>query len=303
MGDLAAPMPTSTPGVTIEASSIGYQGSFWDTDVDLALMRHRWHSPELARWLTRDPAGYVDGMSLYLYVRNNPLIYYDPFGLFLRQYENRDFRYMVIQGAVYRYWDVYRTGSFGIGESQYYETRRVRDDTAIASDIDEHGQLKPHQLNNDATLLRQTYQNLEQAAGNELSNEAVGLTVSAGIAPVGKIAGKAGGKVVSAAGKGTKSAASAVMSVAQANAFRKEARKLLKHAGKLGEGEVAHHVVALKAEGAASSRQILDKYGISLNDPANLVGLPKGYHQSLHNINYYLTLEQSLGKVTSADEV
>lgn len=35
----------------------------------------------LGRWLQRDPAGYVDGASLYQYVRSSPNIYTDPFGL------------------------------------------------------------------------------------------------------------------------------------------------------------------------------------------------------------------------------
>jgi RHS repeat-associated protein len=45
------------------------------------LMRNRWHSPTLGRFISRDPAGYVDGMSLYAYVSGNPLKYWDPFGL------------------------------------------------------------------------------------------------------------------------------------------------------------------------------------------------------------------------------
>ncbi len=44
-------------------------------------MRKRWHDPYAGRWLTRDPAGYVDGLSLYLYVRGGPLRFVDPWGL------------------------------------------------------------------------------------------------------------------------------------------------------------------------------------------------------------------------------
>ena len=33
------------------------------------------------RWLERDPAGYVDGLNLYLYVGANPIILIDPWGL------------------------------------------------------------------------------------------------------------------------------------------------------------------------------------------------------------------------------
>lgn len=38
------------------------------------------YSPELARFISKDPKGYVDGMNLYAYVRNNPLRYLDPMG-------------------------------------------------------------------------------------------------------------------------------------------------------------------------------------------------------------------------------
>jgi uncharacterized protein RhaS with RHS repeats len=37
--------------------------------------------PETGRWITRDPAGFVDGPNLYAYVHGNPMRYYDPYGL------------------------------------------------------------------------------------------------------------------------------------------------------------------------------------------------------------------------------
>ncbi len=45
------------------------------------LARNRWYDPVLGRWLQRDPAGYVDGMSMYEYVRNIPYGSVDPMGL------------------------------------------------------------------------------------------------------------------------------------------------------------------------------------------------------------------------------
>lgn len=38
--------------------------------------------PPTGRWLSEDPAGYVDGPNQYLYVRNNPINRVDPSGLF-----------------------------------------------------------------------------------------------------------------------------------------------------------------------------------------------------------------------------
>ncbi len=60
---------------------IGYAGAIWDPDASLCLMRYRWYDPGLGRFLSRDPAGYTDGSSLYLYALGNPLAYYDPWGL------------------------------------------------------------------------------------------------------------------------------------------------------------------------------------------------------------------------------
>jgi RHS repeat-associated protein len=42
--------------------------------------RHRDYSPILARFFQPDPKGYVDSMSLYAYVINNPIILLDPYG-------------------------------------------------------------------------------------------------------------------------------------------------------------------------------------------------------------------------------
>jgi len=58
-----------------------YAGYWYDESVGFYQCRMRWHDPEAGRWLTRDPAGYVDGLSLYLYVRGNPNSFTDPIGL------------------------------------------------------------------------------------------------------------------------------------------------------------------------------------------------------------------------------
>ena len=40
----------------------------------------RYYDPEVGRWLTPDPMGFVDGMNLYAYVNNNPINLIDPYG-------------------------------------------------------------------------------------------------------------------------------------------------------------------------------------------------------------------------------
>jgi RHS repeat-associated protein len=47
----------------------------------LYTVRFRSYSPTLGRWLERDPAGYVDGMDLYEYLRGEPTLMLDPEGL------------------------------------------------------------------------------------------------------------------------------------------------------------------------------------------------------------------------------
>ena len=41
----------------------------------------RYYDPEIGRWLTPDPLGFIDGPNKYLYVVNNPLNLADPYGL------------------------------------------------------------------------------------------------------------------------------------------------------------------------------------------------------------------------------
>ncbi|MBL8761112.1 MAG: RHS repeat-associated core domain-containing protein, partial [Phycisphaerae bacterium] len=60
---------------------LGYAGYVRDPTTGLLLARHRWYDAGVGRWITRDPAGYVDGLSLYLYAKGNPFALVDPMGL------------------------------------------------------------------------------------------------------------------------------------------------------------------------------------------------------------------------------
>jgi RHS repeat-associated protein len=66
-----------------------YCGYRFDPESGLYQVRYRYHHPTLVRWVTRDPAGYVDGMSLYEYVGSRPLMALDPYGLWLVQWETK----------------------------------------------------------------------------------------------------------------------------------------------------------------------------------------------------------------------
>jgi RHS repeat-associated protein len=57
-----------------------YTGKERDDETGFAYHGARYYAPWLARWTSCDPHGMVDGPSLYVYARNNPLRYTDPTG-------------------------------------------------------------------------------------------------------------------------------------------------------------------------------------------------------------------------------
>ncbi len=58
-----------------------YQGKRIDKETGLIYFGKRYYDPEVGRWISPDPAGNLDGPNLYIFARNNPLIYVDYFGL------------------------------------------------------------------------------------------------------------------------------------------------------------------------------------------------------------------------------
>lgn len=58
-----------------------YTAREWDNPVSLSYHRARFYDPTLGRFLSKDPAGMVDGTNLYAYAGDNPVNYGDPSGL------------------------------------------------------------------------------------------------------------------------------------------------------------------------------------------------------------------------------
>ncbi len=52
-----------------------------ESEFNLVYFGRRFYSPSLGRWLNPDPQGFTDGMNLYAYVHNNPLLKLDLYGL------------------------------------------------------------------------------------------------------------------------------------------------------------------------------------------------------------------------------
>ncbi len=61
-------------------NTITFTGRRYDSESGLYYYRNRMYSAELGRFISKDPKGYIDGMNLYAYVKNNPLKYLDAFG-------------------------------------------------------------------------------------------------------------------------------------------------------------------------------------------------------------------------------
>lgn len=57
-----------------------YASKRFDSETQLIYFGKRYYDPQLARWLTTDPAGFADTTNLYAYLRNNPFRYVDPDG-------------------------------------------------------------------------------------------------------------------------------------------------------------------------------------------------------------------------------
>lgn len=65
---------------------LGIYGYYYDEETGEYYVRARILYPKNGRWASTDPIGLVDGLNLYLYVLNNPINYYDPSGLVVRDF-------------------------------------------------------------------------------------------------------------------------------------------------------------------------------------------------------------------------
>ena len=59
----------------------GWKGRPVDPETGLIYIRHRYYDPDMGRFITPDPLGYVDGPSVYGFGMNSPVSYGDPLGL------------------------------------------------------------------------------------------------------------------------------------------------------------------------------------------------------------------------------
>lgn len=65
-----------------------YRGYYYDTETKLYYLQTRYYDPETGRFLNMDSIDYADpenlnGLNLYAYCNNNPVMYVDPTGHFV----------------------------------------------------------------------------------------------------------------------------------------------------------------------------------------------------------------------------
>jgi RHS repeat-associated protein len=58
-----------------------YTGREYHPRSGLYYYRSRWYDPEIGRFITQDPIGFLGGTNLYAYVGNSPVVFIDPLGL------------------------------------------------------------------------------------------------------------------------------------------------------------------------------------------------------------------------------
>ena len=69
------------------ASEFGFTGQLWLPSVQLYYYKARMYSPQLGRFMQRDPLGYAAGLNLYAYAGGDPVNARDPSGLATKQVE------------------------------------------------------------------------------------------------------------------------------------------------------------------------------------------------------------------------
>ena len=74
---------------------------YFDTETGLYYYGYRYYDPETGRWLSRDPLEEEGGINLYEFLGNDPINFYDPYGL-LTYEQNRQRRKNINSGITNR---------------------------------------------------------------------------------------------------------------------------------------------------------------------------------------------------------
>ena len=72
----------SSSGPMADVFAIRYSTKYFDVETGFYYYGYRFYSPELMRWITRDPIGEEGGVNLYAMCENNSVAQFDVFGLY-----------------------------------------------------------------------------------------------------------------------------------------------------------------------------------------------------------------------------
>ena len=74
-------------GALADSFSYRFSTKYWDAETGLYYYGYRFYKPEWERWINRDPIGERDGINRYNFVKNNPVSWFDPFGLWKSEHK------------------------------------------------------------------------------------------------------------------------------------------------------------------------------------------------------------------------
>ena len=108
-GDIAAQYVYDPYGNVVEscgsladAFSFGFSTKYNDRETGMVVYQRRFYSPDLGRWLNRDPIDEDGGVNLYCICDNNLVMYFDELGMV---------KVTVISGAATSPWERFQTGN------------------------------------------------------------------------------------------------------------------------------------------------------------------------------------------------
>ena len=76
-----ASVSTEITASSTVGNAFGFQGHRKDAETGFLYVRNRYYDPEIGRFITADPMGYVDGPSMYQFGGYSPVNFTDPLGL------------------------------------------------------------------------------------------------------------------------------------------------------------------------------------------------------------------------------
>ncbi|CAC9436407.1 hypothetical protein [uncultured Gammaproteobacteria bacterium] len=128
--------------IQVQQKRYRYTGKERDDSSGLCYYGARYLAPWLARWISPDSAGAVDGLNLYVYVSNNPLKYRDPTGHVKKTPEQEAMERGFIQEEIFQSSIFKRLGTLesssrirALGESDFKRSNQKIEQLRYTSEI------------------------------------------------------------------------------------------------------------------------------------------------------------------------